>query len=245
MFVDSDDWVSEDLFAVADRYVQGDADFVLLSYTAVAAEKEYPRRWKNKQFYGQDAVLQEVAEAVRLRSINSPWAKIFKREIIECNGLRFPEELKIGEDKVFNLSYGLRTKSVVTTPDVVYYTRMDNPHSLTRRVRRDLPEQLLMLRRALKRTLDQANIPEKHYRKMVKVLSCAFFRNIYIVDRELHKYMPLGKERRETLKQVCEEYNREGVKPYGLRCSVMALPQKWKLVRLIDGAVGLTVKNLK
>lgn len=243
LFVDSDDWVSQGLFSLADRYLETKPDFVQLSYEAVTGNCRRPRLCEDRQLVRREQVLTAMAAALKERSINSPWAKIFKRERIEKLGIRFPEDLEIGEDKTFVLSYVLQANSAVTGSEVVYYASLDNENSLSRRLRPDLPEQLLLLHRELSTAVEQADLPKKHHRAFRKVLSGAFYRNIYLVDRELRKHCPEAKDRCRVLKAVCQEYNREQVKPSGLLCRSMALPQKLAWAGLIDSAVGLALKT--
>lgn len=50
----------------------------------------------------------------------SPWAKLFKRSIIEANHLRFDMELPISEDRLFVYGYFPYVKCIATTATVGY-----------------------------------------------------------------------------------------------------------------------------
>lgn len=53
-----------------------------------------------------DDILQQKNKKI-LTKINTPWAKIYLSEIIKKNKIRFCEDVKIGEDLLFNLEYFL------------------------------------------------------------------------------------------------------------------------------------------
>jgi glycosyltransferase involved in cell wall biosynthesis len=53
----------------------------------------------------------------------SPWGKLYKREIIMENNIRFCEELPIGEDYIFNLHYLCYVNLAVCLDKPMYYYR--------------------------------------------------------------------------------------------------------------------------
>ena len=54
-----------------------------------------------------------------------PYCKLYQREIIEKNGLRFNQELRSAEDFDFNCRYIRYIEQIVYTPSVQYYYRAD------------------------------------------------------------------------------------------------------------------------
>lgn len=65
----------------------------------------------------------------------SPVCKLYDRDIIERSGLRFNPELRLGEDRDFNLRYFMHCDRVVTTSYCGYLYRKDVGGSLTHRPR--------------------------------------------------------------------------------------------------------------
>lgn len=57
-----------------------------------------------------------------------PWNKLFKTSIIKDNNIRFPENLSLGEDLLFNLNYIDHTngKIVIINKPLNYYLRTEN-----------------------------------------------------------------------------------------------------------------------
>ena len=67
--------------------------------------------------------------------LNPPWNKLFQRETIIEHNIRFPEEISLGEDLLFNIAYvrvsGM--KSFIVMDDVHYYYRQGSNDSLSRK----------------------------------------------------------------------------------------------------------------
>lgn len=69
-----------------------------------------------------------------------PTCKLYKREIIQKNNLRFPEFLRYSEDTWFNLDYFSHCNSVIFSQKVFYHYRQVNTESLTARFHKDTYE---------------------------------------------------------------------------------------------------------
>lgn len=59
------------------------------------------------------------------------WNKIYQRNIIENNNLRFREDVLNGEDILFNIEYLQYAKGIVSIPDILYHYNLDNMNSVT------------------------------------------------------------------------------------------------------------------
>lgn len=60
-----------------------------------------------------------------------PIAKLYRKDIVDCYHLRMPEDMVIGEDTVFVVSYWTRTKSIYVISEPLYtYDFQGNPNSL-------------------------------------------------------------------------------------------------------------------
>lgn len=60
----------------------------------------------------------------KLLKISTPWAKLFKRNIIRENGLHFPKGIVTGEDLLFNLQYFELCENGIMIKDALYYHRV-------------------------------------------------------------------------------------------------------------------------
>lgn len=131
-FVDSDDTVEHDylkrLIRKAEEfdsdlvtsgirfdYGDGDESFVL--------EETGLKSFQNESDFF-DFVTQEL--------ITSPVAKLYKKAIIDENGLRFNPSLSIGEDRDFNVRYLNVARNACSTSYVGYNYRKYTPGSLTK-----------------------------------------------------------------------------------------------------------------
>ena len=119
LFVDSDDEVGEDYIAVLMQYA--DYDYVTCGFhlqtpaldwkdiifadegQEIGFVRQYPSKYMGKYYFG------------------SPWAKLYKKRIIDSINLRFPLDIHNGEDILFNFSYLSHAKSIRIVPMCDYY----------------------------------------------------------------------------------------------------------------------------
>ena len=117
LFVDSDDYVSEDYFQTLDNLaVDRNDDLVMFSY--IVTDGKHSQR-KIAELFQSDDPEKSVPMFSRMlytKSINHPVTKRYVRKIIEDNHIRFPENLYIGEDKCFNLQYVMYCYSCQVSP---------------------------------------------------------------------------------------------------------------------------------
>ena len=74
---------------------------------------------------------------------------MFKRKIIENNGLRFSTDLSIGEDQLFIFSYAMHIRSISSIDALLYNVDVSNENSLSRKGRHYLTEQLMEVNRRM------------------------------------------------------------------------------------------------
>lgn len=63
--------------------------------------------------------------------LNPLWNKLYSREIIEENNIRFKEEVETGEDFIFNLQYFRKINSICFSKEELYYYIRRNNNSIT------------------------------------------------------------------------------------------------------------------
>lgn len=101
LFVDSDDYVSEDYFAVIDQALTLCCpDLLMFGMANTEVEK---RTWITGVYQEIEElnIARRIADAMKQYLFSSLCSKVFKRKIIENNGLRFSTDLSIGEDQLF------------------------------------------------------------------------------------------------------------------------------------------------
>ena len=123
IFVDGDDFVTDDFSKVVQRILTIDSELFVLGYSLVDQSRHEIKHvvWENQTM--------NVAEAVRnlfdyehgLALKPAVWNKIFLRDII--NDLRFDEKLAISEDLKFLVAYLSKIKSVMLVNEGYYCWR--------------------------------------------------------------------------------------------------------------------------
>ncbi|MEU9506138.1 glycosyltransferase family 2 protein [Micromonospora sp. NPDC048170] len=113
-FIGSDDYLGpealERLVTAADRY---DSDVVLGRTVGVNSR------------YIHQAIFAESAVDVDLFDSALPWSlsntKLFRRDLIERHGLRYPEDMPVGSDQPFTIEACLRARRISVLADYDYY----------------------------------------------------------------------------------------------------------------------------
>jgi len=127
-FVDSDDWATEDYFARF--YPTEDCDIVIQSFLVNGKPTEDSIDDLSDHVYSD---MHGFADKDMCKSscVLAPWAKMFRREIIERIRLRFDERFSSGEDSVFVLSYVAEIKTARTVDAKCYNYVRDCSSSLS------------------------------------------------------------------------------------------------------------------
>ena len=90
LFVDSDDYVAEDLFFKIDKVLlDGDVDWLLFSGCVDDGLKKTESVCKSILIKTRKELLPHIIDSICRKSINGPWAKLYKRELIEKHRIRF------------------------------------------------------------------------------------------------------------------------------------------------------------
>lgn len=131
MFVDADDYLAADSFSI----VINDAlnsRFDLLLYGHEAGSKS------NKVLPGESRMVfkNDSVEKCRIMMIENPtrymqvWAKLFKKELIVENNIRFNETMCFSEDSDFTLRYSKYCNDICLCPEIVYHYSLDNASTM-------------------------------------------------------------------------------------------------------------------
>lgn len=126
-FVDSDDWISEDMFEVLlENALKYDADISHCSFYKAASEEEYTVGLGTGNKFVCDNN-KGIEECLKLESfILSIWNKLYKKKVLE--GVRFEIGRYISEDTLFNFMAFKNAKKTIYDGDPKYYyfTRSDS-----------------------------------------------------------------------------------------------------------------------
>lgn len=245
LFVDADDAVTGDYFAVIDAALKDLPDMLLFDKHIMGVPGA-PRRSRGRGHIvvGRERTAYFVSKCLRRQVLNLITTKAFRREIIEEYGLRFDERLDIGEDKAFAFAFSLKAESVKKIRDELYFLSVDDPNSLSRRKRDRLCESVLTEHRIMSDMLLASAIPKSSKRTFEKALNYSFYRSTYTVVGELNKFELTKAERREKTREILEAFSREeGFEPKDIGCAALACPVRNKKARLMDGVMRRCTKR--
>lgn len=111
-FVDADDWVSGIYFS--EGLLDTSNDLVL--------NKISNQEYITKNFKETKCIPSLLFSKILNKQISlGPWAKFFRRDIIEREDLRYYEDIKFAEDAIFNLQYFKLVKNISLNIEGVYH----------------------------------------------------------------------------------------------------------------------------
>ena len=164
-----------------------------------------------------------------------PWGKSFRRVILSDHQIRFPENLSLGEDKVFNLHFLLHSESYIALSDPLYCVCVDAEDSLSRKQRPDLQEQLDGSLALCRKVLDEAEGTQAERKPIEEALNYMELRNIYTLAKEFHREGLSSKERLSRIRKLCSDFNKKGLRcPSGKKIAAITAPVQSNLAFVID-----------
>lgn len=142
LFVDGDDWVSENCISTCKQYMNNGIDIIMMGFV-----REYGDRKKPSYIYPDDClftgiekdnltrrligpVRRELSSPHSIQDINTAWGKLYKRSLIE--GEKFTDTKIIGtEDLWFNLPVFKKASSIAYVHKELIHYNKENDISLT------------------------------------------------------------------------------------------------------------------
>ncbi|WEB81770.1 glycosyltransferase [Vagococcus lutrae] len=121
-FVDADDYLdSQYVFKLVEGIERKDVDMCISSYTYINEKNEplYSYKDFSNNYLKKYDFINNILERNKMNSVL--WNKIFKREIIEKNNLRFDTDILIGEDFLFIIEYIINIDRFYYIEDRLYY----------------------------------------------------------------------------------------------------------------------------
>lgn len=134
-FMDSDDWVKEDFLenfepeGLAHRSMLVEQGF--FHYHETRASRRYPVAPERERFLSTRSL--EDLTAGQVLTNGYVFAKLFRKDLIERNGIRFNTALSIHEDHIFVWDYLRVAEEVHVLPGISYFYLKKDGHSLSSR----------------------------------------------------------------------------------------------------------------
>ena len=224
LFVDSDDYAAKDYFTVLSEALAHEPPELLMfgyrNFGGISAE------WNTGTFFENTEIeiAFRISNAMRQYLFSSLLSKAFRRQIIAENGLRFDENLSIGEDQVFIFAYAMHIRSIASIPDTLYYVDISGEDSLSRKRRDYLTDQLMAVNRRMADALRNTEHSPQAGKIYEAALAWMSYRSVYSCCKELLKYDYTARQRRQEISKICRLYRDEKIRPQDWKCRVIALP---------------------
>lgn len=128
-FVDGDDFIEPTMFErLLEAALAYDAELAMCQYQEVedgTSERKHPadaNRWNELDSDHYDLDIDNTKTLLRFISV--PWRKLYRRDLLESNAIRFPVGDYFYEDNPFHWFSLLSAQSIALVPQVLCYHRM-------------------------------------------------------------------------------------------------------------------------
>ena len=224
LFADSDDYAAESYFRCINSSISSEKpDMLLYGAQAVGGT---PRSWITGAFSenAEIRIADRISNAMRQYLFSSLCSKVFRRQIIEENSLRFDENIAIGEDQAFIFAYAMHIQSIASIPNTLYCVDTSGEGSLSRKRRDYLTEQLMTVNRRMADALRNTEHSPQARKIYEAALAWMSYRSAYSCCKELLKYDYTARQRRQEILKICRLNRDEKIRPRDWKCRVIALP---------------------
>lgn len=136
-FIDSDDSVYKDYLKILLSSMEKSngqlavCGFKERKISANGQVEELSRVFCPKEVIAMEDMKDLIMDFGNSGLLNPLWNKLYSREIIEKNNIRFKEDVETGEDFIFNLQYFRKIKNICFSKEELYYYIRRNNNSIT------------------------------------------------------------------------------------------------------------------
>lgn len=239
LFVDSDDYVTQDYFSSLDSLTsKSSKGLIQFSFYHSCDGKLEKVVLKNNVSDSPDKFRESICNAICQKTINSLWSKIYINDIIRSNEIFFDKRISIGEDTLFNMHYLMHVDSYHVSNQCLYITSTDNRNSLSRNVSIDYSTQFEMLNSALRECVLNSHVDSTFKQQILTSIDFCNCRSVYHEAKLLHQRNVPRKKRREIIKDICEKEKKlNRVYPPSLYCKLIMYPvlhRKWMYIDILS-----------
>ncbi len=228
LFVDSDDYVSKNYFGAIESSL-GDFDWLIFSKCTFTENATHLVDIKPFETKSRRKVLKHTEKLICNKVINSPCTKVYRRSVIEENGIRFPEDASMSEDKAFNINYALHAGSLKMINEALYFYNISNPDSLTR----SKDSKAVGVDGYIESAVEKSDAPNK--KGLKRSLDFIRYRTVYHYAKLFARSGMNKGERKARIKTLCDKVKKGKYgypkTPY---CLMICIPVRLKLAGVID-----------
>lgn len=202
-FVDSDDTLEKNATEELVNAIRKGFDLVICGYKIVQMNKNIYRVPSISGNFSRESFLKRFGVFIKDNLINSPVNKLYRRDILNNNYIRFDENINLGEDLIFNLQYLEYCNKISVIPDVLYKYQKFNTNSLTQGYRKELFQNQQMLFKTIKRFMKKNKI----YNGSNKEFLAVSFSNSIVISLAnfFHEHCELdSKEIKREIKNIIQ-----------------------------------------
>ena len=236
LFVDSDDCVPPALFRTLEQELSDrDWDLIRFSYRVDDGKGPYEVVSVSASYDTRAKAFPRLIDDICSKHLNPPWAKVYRREILQCEQIRFPLGASVAEDRAFNIRYSMFVNSYRVSPFVAYCVNTENEQSLSRKRRTDLEKQFRITGAYVQDAIRQAAIPESEKELYDRAYQFGVCRGIYKDAKDLRRDRLSWLQRQKDLWHMCGALNHKHLKyPSTFYCRKIVLPVRLRQTWLID-----------
>lgn len=133
VFVDGDDWVDAKFLENYIMLLQNDGDALIYqSFVSVFSDKQIEEKLP-KVIFEKDKLADALIILEQKRCLGGACNKIFSRDIIQQNNIRFDKRFSYGEDKIFTLEYLHYVNTIIFSDQCGYYYNRTTESSLSKK----------------------------------------------------------------------------------------------------------------
>jgi glycosyltransferase involved in cell wall biosynthesis len=242
-FIDSDDYLEEHTIEVLTKNSNG-VELVIGAYKNIFSNSMN----KNEQsvipdkigVFSINEILDSLGAIIKKQLFHYTWHKIYDKKI--ASKVNFNEEIKIGEDMIFNLSYMKYVKNIRIVNDIVYNHTRFNEASITKKYHPNLFFTRKLIHEELVSFLEKN---KKYHNKNKESVEELYVKNIISCIYNLNKNTsPLSiSERKNEIKTIINDDSVQRVVSSFIQSKIKRqLFEKEKQKR--EGTVIYYLKNL-
>ena len=203
MFLDSDDMMYGQP-VTADLLQQGHQLILLDAMIQKGREESWHYAFPKGTQVDREQLLHRL---VTSKALNSPWAKLFDRSLLQQYSIRFPEDFVSGEDWMFVAAFAQKAERVCYVPLPGYHYFLDNRSGADRVIR--YPDRIIdnqLTRFGVKKQLLEQETWRCHETsQMLASASVELVENLFNTGADLRDRDKLTTPRRDRLKTAAEE----------------------------------------
>lgn len=181
-FVDSDDYLEADMCrSLLSAVEESGADMAICGFHHIYGERVVKKVPETEKVLNREAFAKEFLRLYEQGFLNMPWNKLYKKDLISDY---FEEDLSLGEDLLFNLSYLENTGNIaVISKPLYFYIQERGKATLSSKKREDKLEIAECICKATEsfyhNVLQQNGSEEIIYSRMVSEFLCDIAESVF------------------------------------------------------------------